>query len=59
MASFLTTEQLAMRWRVTVGHLANLRCYRKWPRAPRVTHIGRRVLYDLRDVIAFETRDRA
>ena len=48
---FMTTEELAQRWRTTPGGIANLR-YRG--EAPRGTRIGRRVLYRLADVVAFE-----
>lgn len=52
--SALTPEQLASKWKVTTGHLANLRCYRKWPSAPKWFKVGRSVRYAFDDVLAFE-----
>jgi hypothetical protein len=50
---FLTTEELAERWRTTPGAIAVLRHRGQGPRGHR---IGRRVLYDERDVEAYEAQ---
>jgi hypothetical protein len=47
----LTSRQLADRWGMSVGHLANLRCQAKGPAFRR---FGGAVRYALADVIAFE-----
>lgn len=47
----LTARQLADRWGMSVGHLANLRCQGKGPAYRR---FGSAVRYALADVAAFE-----
>ena len=49
--TLLTTEDLAARWQVSTGHLANLRSAAKGPRFAR---LGRSVRYRLADVEAYE-----
>jgi len=48
----LNSRALAMRWGVTVGHLANLRCA---GRGPNYLRLGSRIAYRLDDVEAYET----
>lgn len=51
----LTTKDLAARWQTTPGSLAYARCKRQGP-----THIkiGKRVLYRLADIEAYEEQNR-
>lgn len=51
MTTYLTTAELAARWRVTSGHLRNLRSA---GRGPRWTRPGRDVLYALDSVEELE-----
>lgn len=48
---FLSTEELAERWHTTPAGVLNLRHRGDGPRGYR---LGRRVLYRLADVVAFE-----
>jgi hypothetical protein len=48
---YLTTEELAERWRTTPKGVAELRHRGQGPRGHR---IGRRVLYDVHDVETWE-----
>lgn len=47
---FMTAEQLAKRWRVSVGTLSNWRVQRKGPPYVRVSGLRGRVLYRTEDV---------
>ena len=47
----LTADQLAARWCVSAGHLANLRCE---GRGPAYLKLGARVAYRLADVEEYE-----
>jgi len=49
--SHLTAADLAERWQVSTGHLANLRCLRA---GPRYLKIGGAVRYAVADVAAYE-----
>lgn len=51
----LSASDLAARWRVTVGHLANLRSAGA---GPSHLKLGGRVLYRLADVEDYEERSR-
>ena len=51
MSHFLTTRDLAERWRVSQGTLRNWRCAGKGP--PYVT-IGGGIRYDIKDVQLWE-----
>lgn len=50
-ASYLTPKQLADRWSITTGTLAN---WRSQGRGPAFGRIGSRVRYRVEDVTAFE-----
>lgn len=54
---YLTPKELAERWRnqINVATLANWRCE---GRGPAFVKIGTRVLYPLRDIVAYETQSR-
>ncbi len=47
----LLPRELAERWQMSVGHLANLRCTGQ---GPRYISFGRKVLYPLAEIEAFE-----
>jgi hypothetical protein len=49
----LTAAELADRWAVTVGHLANLRAYGQ---GISYIKLGNRVAYRYADVIAYEDK---
>ena len=51
MSRRLTAMQLAERWGINVGTLANWRCYQRGPIHIRV---GKAIRYRLSDVIAYE-----
>lgn len=51
----LSTEELSRRWQMHPGSLVN---WRVKGRGPRFVKIGKRVLYDLVDVEAFEQRSK-
>ncbi|MEV6304992.1 DNA-binding protein [Actinoplanes sp. NPDC051861] len=51
----LSAPDLALRWRVTVGHLAN---ERSAGRGPAYLKLGGRVVYRLADVEDYEERSR-
>ena len=51
MNKTLTTKQLALRWHVTEGHLANQRSKKKG--IPYIQPMGK-ILYRIEDVEAFE-----
>lgn len=50
----LTPEELAARWRITKGTLAN---WRAKGRGPTFTKLGNNILYNLSDVVEYETRN--
>lgn len=51
MEQFLTTEELAKRWRMSEKTLANWRCNNN---GPDYIKVGSRVLYPLAGVLQFE-----
>ena len=53
MSERLTTKELAERWRTTQTALANSRFA---GRGPDYIKIGKKVLYELKDVIAYEQK---
>lgn len=50
----LSTKELAARWQMSVGHLAN---WRSSGGGPRYIKFGRRVLYPLAEVEAYERKN--
>ena len=58
---FFTPQELCDRWRgtVTVGTLANWRVAGSETKGPTYTKRGRRVLYDLTDIEAYEVACRS
>ncbi|MGE6955098.1 helix-turn-helix domain-containing protein [Staphylococcus capitis] len=51
----LSASDLALRWRVSVGHLANMRSAAT---GPAYLKLGGRVLYRLADIEDYEERSR-
>lgn len=51
MPAYLTTGQLAARWGMSPGHLANMRCE---GRGPTPTHLGSAVRYSREEVLRCE-----
>ncbi len=54
-APLMTTEQLAERWQLSPGHLANQRCLGG---GPKFIRLGKAVRYRLADVLAYEETGR-
>lgn len=51
MSTFLSTEELAQRWKTTKGYLANRRCDGL---GPKFVKVGAKVLYPLEDIEQYE-----
>lgn len=47
----MTTQQLAKKWNMSPGSLANWRCY---GRGPKFVKLGRKIVYKQKDIEKFE-----